>query len=139
MCSWHKSCDIEKFNRDRPSSVNTRPIIRFTSISEIVSFACTVDLKVSDGSLRVDGRETIDLFSQWSIVKMLCLLTGSCLDSCELEFNRRGVLHGPTLELASVKEFRVVLLPLDGLPTSPIKGSRGILRSGQRILASCAW
>jgi hypothetical protein len=35
--------------------------------------------------------------------------------------------HQPTLELASVKLFNVVLLPLDGLPTNPIKGSRGIV------------
>jgi hypothetical protein len=35
-------------------------------------------------------------------------------------------IHPPTLELASVKLFNVVLLPLDGLPTNPINGSRGI-------------
>lgn len=34
----------------------------------------------------------------------------------------------PTLELASVKLFNVVLLPLEGLPTNPIKGSRGIVK-----------
>lgn len=39
------------------------------------------------------------------------------------------VVHAPTLELASVKLFKVVDLPLDGLPTRPIKGSRGIVRS----------
>lgn len=32
----------------------------------------------------------------------------------------------PTLEEASVKLFRVVLLPADGLPTSPMRGSRGM-------------
>jgi hypothetical protein len=54
--------------------------------------------------------------------------TESCLVSCELEvMEERSWLHRPTLELASVKLFNVVLLPLDGLPTNPIKGSRGIL------------
>jgi len=41
---------------------------------------------------------------------------------------RREVLHPPTFELASVRLFRVVLFPLLGFPTSPTKGSRGILR-----------
>ena len=41
---------------------------------------------------------------------------------------RGSGFHRPTLELASVKLFSVVLLPLDGLPTNPIKGSRGIVR-----------
>lgn len=35
-------------------------------------------------------------------------------------------IHQPTFDVASVKLFRVVLLPEDGLPTRPIKGSRGI-------------
>jgi hypothetical protein len=34
----------------------------------------------------------------------------------------------PVFAAASVKEFRVVDLPLDGLPTIPINGSRGILK-----------
>jgi hypothetical protein len=56
------------------------------------------------------------------------VLTGSCLVSCELEVMEEGSwLHQPTLELASVKLFNVVLLPLDGLPTNPIKGSRGMV------------
>jgi hypothetical protein len=56
------------------------------------------------------------------------VLTGSCLVSCELEVMEEGHwFHRPTLELASVKLFKVVLLPLDGLPTNPIKGSRGIV------------
>lgn len=33
----------------------------------------------------------------------------------------------PTLEEASVREFRVVLLPDEGFPTSPIRGSRPIV------------
>jgi hypothetical protein len=38
--------------------------------------------------------------------------------------------HPPTLELASVRLLSVVLLPLEGLPTRPIRGSRGIVRLG---------
>lgn len=45
-----------------------------------------------------------------------------------LEMKRRfWLLHLPTLELASVNEFNMVDLPLEGFPTSPISGSRGIL------------
>lgn len=35
----------------------------------------------------------------------------------------------PTLDVASVKLFNVVLLPAEGLPTRPINGSRGISRA----------
>jgi len=35
--------------------------------------------------------------------------------------------YPPTLEVASVKLFNVVLLPDEGLPTRPMRGSRGIL------------
>lgn len=35
--------------------------------------------------------------------------------------------YAPTFEEASVKLFKVVLLPDEGLPTKPIKGSRPIL------------
>jgi hypothetical protein len=38
--------------------------------------------------------------------------------------------HPPTLELASVRLLSVVLLPLEGLPTRPIRGSRGIVKLG---------
>lgn len=38
----------------------------------------------------------------------------------------------PTLDEASVREFRVDDLPALGLPTSPIKGSRGILEAVDR-------
>lgn len=33
----------------------------------------------------------------------------------------------PTLDVASVRELRVVDLPEEGLPTRPINGSRGML------------
>lgn len=35
----------------------------------------------------------------------------------------------PTLEEASVKLLSVVLLPAEGLPTRPMRGSRGMVRS----------
>lgn len=35
-------------------------------------------------------------------------------------------LDVPTLDEASVKLFRVVLFPAEGLPTSPMRGSRGM-------------
>jgi len=41
------------------------------------------------------------------------------------------VVYEPTFEEASVKLFKVVLLPEDGLPTRPIKGSRPIVYSFQ--------
>jgi hypothetical protein len=41
--------------------------------------------------------------------------------------------HAPTLELASVRLLSVVLLPLEGLPTRPIRGSRGIVLLGGSV------
>lgn len=42
---------------------------------------------------------------------------------------RAGRGHdGPTLDVASVSEFKVDDLPALGLPTRPINGSRGMLR-----------
>lgn len=40
--------------------------------------------------------------------------------------------YPPTLDVASVSELSVVLLPAEGLPTMPISGSRGILGAGRR-------
>lgn len=42
-------------------------------------------------------------------------------------------IHQPTFEVASVKLFSVVLLPEDGLPTKPIKGSRGMLSESMML------
>jgi hypothetical protein len=42
----------------------------------------------------------------------------------------KALYHPPTLELASVRLLRVVLFPLEGLPTRPIRGSRGIVTLG---------
>lgn len=39
-----------------------------------------------------------------------------------------GDLNPPTLDVASVKLLRVVLLPAEGLPTRPTNGSRGIVK-----------
>lgn len=36
-------------------------------------------------------------------------------------------LYQPTFEVASVRELSVVLLPDDGLPTRPMRGSRGMV------------
>lgn len=46
-----------------------------------------------------------------------------------------SVAYRPILEDASVKEFKVVLLPDEGLPTKPIKGSRGMFLGAGSVLA----
>jgi hypothetical protein len=52
--------------------------------------------------------------------------------SSNYQWRGRG-FNPPTLDVASVKLFNVVLLPLDGLPTSPIKGSRGIVEWSKNV------
>lgn len=44
---------------------------------------------------------------------------------------RRGRFYPPTLAVESVKLFSVVLFPEEGFPTSPIRGSRGMLCGGR--------
>lgn len=44
----------------------------------------------------------------------------------ERDFGRKKIDCAPTLDVASVKLFKVVLLPDDGLPTRAMRGSRGI-------------
>lgn len=63
------------------------------------------------------------------IVKLdLMGLTGSFLrEKSDWKLEGSGIYDVPTLELASVSELRVVDLPLEGLPTRPINGSRGIV------------
>jgi hypothetical protein len=51
-----------------------------------------------------------------------------------IELPRRN--YQPTFDVASVKLFSVVLLPEDGLPTKPIKGSRGIFTSNVGVAIS---
>jgi hypothetical protein len=67
-------------------------------------------------------------------------LTGSFLrEKSDWKLEGSGIYDVPTLELASVSELRVVDLPLEGLPTRPINGSRGIvvLRGGGCGEARC--
>lgn len=47
-----------------------------------------------------------------------------------------GLGYRPTLEEASVREFRVLDLPALGLPTRPMRGSRGISAGCVRALSS---
>jgi hypothetical protein len=66
---------------------------------------------------------------------MVVALTESYLVFHELKFYQwRGCgFNPPTLDVASVKLFKVVLLPLEGLPTRPIKGSRGIVKQMKNV------
>jgi len=40
---------------------------------------------------------------------------------------KRDEVYKPTLEDASVRELSVVLFPDEGLPTRPMRGSRGMI------------
>jgi hypothetical protein len=69
-------------------------------------------------------------------------LTGSVLEkgvSSNFEAAQRGAEcanYPPTLEVASVRLFRVVLFPDEGLPTRPMSGSRGMISDIDCWLAS---
>lgn len=44
-----------------------------------------------------------------------------------------GGIYVPTLEVASVRLLSVVLFPEEGLPTRPMRGSRGISCGGYEM------
>jgi hypothetical protein len=101
-----------------------------------MSFAGAFDLQVPNRTLGIYCREasniqqSIEVMVQWGPYGKL----PGGLVSTPLE--EGSWFHPPTLELASVKLFNVVLLPLEGFPTNPIKGSLGIVRVGWVVVMS---
>jgi hypothetical protein len=55
--SWHKTRNVQQFNGDRAPPFVAAAIIGPASIRHVMSLACAFDLKVSDGSLGVNGGE----------------------------------------------------------------------------------
>lgn len=139
--TWNESCYVEEFDGYGSSAVHAGAVVGFAAVGEIVSRAGAVDLEVSDGALGIYGRETkkgisADVREFMSTWVGDPFLTESCLSRVSSSpffiAEHSGVdlfIHAPTLELASVKLFKVVDLPLEGLPTRPMRGSRGIVRS----------
>jgi hypothetical protein len=59
MSTRNEPSDIEQFDRNGSSSITATTVIRFASLSEVVSGASAVDLQVADGTLRVDCCEAV--------------------------------------------------------------------------------
>lgn len=108
-------------------------------------------MQISDGTLGVYCRKPSSSSAGRGSADIFCLsgadkyLTGSCLSKdCEswaLSMRGRGSrriedkeVYSPTLEVASVKLFNVVLFPDEGLPTRPMRGSRGMVSEGEQRL-----
>jgi hypothetical protein len=171
MCSRYQSRDIQKFNWNAPLSINTGPVVRFTSVREFDTSAGAFDLEVADGALGVYScksevvesgtpsqnhvesmrlgsirRHVVDKEKGLSYGKFPVKLLAPHGSFCYRSFMQS--FYGPTLEVASVKLpqvcmsqkehlkegwrgnahlLRVVDFPEEGLPTSPINGSRGIM------------
>lgn len=96
-------------------------MIWFTARLEVEAAASAGDLKEANGALRVNGREA-GVDERQSSLRQFGLFGGS-----RNRDNRTAYGKLPTFAVASVSEFRVVDLPELGLPTMPIRGSRGIL------------
>lgn len=63
-------------------------------------------------------------------------------ESCSVEWKAFKAEYEPTLEEASVNEFSVLDFPALGLPTSPMRGSRGIVSDALKRpaqMGSRAW
>lgn len=58
MGTRNKSCNVKKFDRNRPSAVVASTIIRLTFVRQVMSLAGAIYLEISDGSLRVDCSKT---------------------------------------------------------------------------------
>lgn len=59
MSTRNQSGDVKELDGNRSSSIYATTVIRFASIRDIISSASTIDLKVADGSLRIDCREAV--------------------------------------------------------------------------------
>lgn len=116
MRSRHQSCDIQQLDGTRPSTVDARAVVGFAAIGDIEAGAGARDLEEPDCTLRVDGGEAVSKANAQDVNSLMSRSRGV------------GGKYGklPTLAVASVRLLRVVDLPLLGLPTRAISGSRGI-------------
>jgi hypothetical protein len=57
VCTWYETGNIEKFDRDRSSSFGTAAVVGLAAVGKIEARAGTFNLKVTDGALRINGRE----------------------------------------------------------------------------------
>ena len=51
---WYKSSYIKYLDRYGPPTLSARAIVGLAAFGDIISSACTFDLKVSNGPLRID-------------------------------------------------------------------------------------
>jgi hypothetical protein len=130
--SRNESGDVKKLDRNGSAAGYAGAVVGFTSFGEVEALAGAFDLEIANCALRVDCCESGNLISRDLFAFKYHLAYGKLpADSIVslLKINRGVALRGyiPTLEVASVKLFSVVLFPDEGLPTKPIKGSRGMV------------
>ena len=78
MRAWNEPSNVEQFDRNGAFAIDARAIDWFATIRQVMSYAGTLNLQVSDRALRVDGSEAVPEFSLRNWTDGM-LLTGSCL------------------------------------------------------------
>lgn len=166
MGAGDEASNIEELDRDGAPARDAGTVVRLAAVGEIEASAGTGNLEVADCALRVDGCETRmrDVqdggrkywkrrrrevaYGKFPAHKSAPLLHGrgnrgrgrgltdfgTCIGQAVVKVRFRAILGDYRLYL-----LRVVDLPDDGLPTSPMRGSRGIARSSRVIPSQKIW
>lgn len=133
--------DVEKLYGDGPSALGARAVVRFTPVRNAMSRARAVDLEVADSPLGINrgeprrGGAKVSLRSSRARTRGLVREVAYPMREYQhlaAQEARSDTEYRPTLEEASVRLFRVVLFPAEGLPTRPINGSRGMMSSKEQ-------
>lgn len=110
MRTRNESRNVEQLDGDRSSSVNATAVVWFTLVREVVSYASAVNLKVSNGALRVDCCEATSGDKRQPTIapgkRKREGLTGNCLAVSRQHFLSKGQCqpqYSPTLDVASVR------------------------------------
>lgn len=147
MCTRNETCDIEQLDRDRTSTSEARAIVRFAAFRKVVTCTGAVDLEVPNCSVGIDGCKAGRALVQDALGRggRGGLAYGKLPEHVSAPVLRtQEASHGLTdfgtrickavahvswrvrLEKRKWYLFNVVDLPDDGLPTKPMRGSRGI-------------
>ena len=156
MGAGHKTGHVKELYGDGAAAIDARAIVGFAAVGEVVTSAGAVNLEIADRTLRIDGGEArMETVQDYTALRWYMM--GSAYGKLPADksaphpYGRGGRGRGRGLtdfrtricqavamvsfhaKPRELKKYllRVVDLPDDGLPTNPIRGSRGITRNGE--------
>jgi hypothetical protein len=128
---------IEEFDWHGPQAVGAGAVVGFTPVLEAESGAGALDLEVAYCALGIDCCEAGERGSarEWLFEGFDSTYGKFPADEMYQQLRISHLVLGhvgmyqPTFDVASVSELSVLDLPALGLPTRPIRGSRGIINA----------